>query len=182
MRLSVTLMDGLPSFLVAMRHSISFASIAVALSCFAQGLSAQLSIPNLGSAGLSFSVSSGSNDNYFLRDNATSAQLLLTSGNASATQPRRLVVALPAGNTGALTYFIPQVNSSDWKDFDVSVIKGTFTSTTEEFNNSGIQADLSFIGNASLGVTIIGAVRAMRGAVCFKFVNIMRLTLNGRLR
>lgn len=113
------------------------------------------------SIGLSFQVSSGGNYNYFLRDNITSAQLLLT--NDSSAGPSgfyRLVAALPAGNTGALVYFLPSVANTT---FSVDLVNGTLNSTTDEYNNTGIQADLTFSGGARLGVTIIGAVRAMRG-------------------
>ena len=107
---------------------------------------------------LSFRVVSGGNDNYFLRDNLTSAQLLLTSANSTSV-PRRLVVALPAGNSGALTYFLPANAAS----LNVSLVEGSLKSATADYFNVGVQADLAFDGNATLGVTIIGAVRAMRG-------------------
>lgn len=119
---------------------------------------------------LSFQVLSGGNDNYFLRDNVTSAQLLLTSAN-NTSPVRRLVFALPAGNSGGLVYFLPLPDNSTTGDvtingnstLGISVVNGTFTSTTDKFNNSGAQVELAFSGNATLGVTIIGAVRAMRG-------------------
>ena len=115
---------------------------------------------------LSFRVVSGGNDNYFLRDNLTSAQLLLTSANSTSV-PRRLVVALPAGNSGALTYFLP-ANASGGANgtstsLGVSLVEGSLKSATADYFNVGVQADLVFDGNATLGVTIIGAVRAMRG-------------------
>lgn len=108
---------------------------------------------------LSFQVTSGDNDNFFLRDSTTTAQLLLTKGNSSS-ELRRLVVALPAGNSGALTYFIPQNNT---EQLSITLEDGTFRSRTDDFDNVGIQANLNFSGNSSIGVTIIGAVRAMRG-------------------
>lgn len=113
-------------------------------------------------AQLSFRVSSGGNDNFFLRDNVTSAQLLLTSHN-STSPLRRLVVALPAGNSGALAYFLPLDSSEICSSLAVRLVNGSFQTVTREFNNAGVQADLSIDGNATLGVTIIGAVRAMRG-------------------
>jgi hypothetical protein len=108
-----------------------------------------------------FHVISGSNDNYFYRDNVTSAQLLLTNAQAaSANTTRRLVVALPAGNNGALVYFLPKNES---QLLNVQLVNGSLTSTAADNANSGLQADLAFSGDATLGVTIIGAVRAMRG-------------------
>ena len=110
---------------------------------------------------LSFKVTSGDNDNYFLRDNLTSAQLLLTSPN-STTSARRLVVALPAGNSGALAYFLPS-NPAANSTLGIDLVEGSLKSTTTDYFNVGVQADLTFDGNATLGVTILGAVRAMRG-------------------
>ncbi|KAI9066083.1 hypothetical protein FKP32DRAFT_1610261 [Trametes sanguinea] len=112
-------------------------------------------------ASLSFKVVSGGNDNYFLRDNLTSAQLLLTSPN-STSAARRLVVALPAGNSGALTYLLPKDAGAA---LNVTVVEGSVRSATADYFNVGVQADLRFDGNATLGVTIIGAVRAMRDYV-----------------
>jgi hypothetical protein len=136
-----------------------------ALSLAPLAANAQESGANNNSA-LFFQVTSGGNDNFFLRDNVTSAQVLLTSANNTATIPRRLVVALPAGNSGALTYFLPlnsdNITAND-TSLSVTLVNGTLQSTAQEFNNTGVQADLAFSSNATLGVTIIGAVRAMRG-------------------
>jgi hypothetical protein len=114
-------------------------------------------------APVSFQITSGGNDNFFYRDNLTSAQILLTIPNNSDLGFSRLVSALPAGNSGALVYFLPKPDGDEQK-LVVSLVNGTLTSTTDDFNNSGIQADLSLSRNATLGVTIVGAVRAMRGA------------------
>ncbi|KAI9001558.1 hypothetical protein BD414DRAFT_453177 [Trametes punicea] len=118
-------------------------------------------------ASLAFKVVSGGNDNYFLRDNLTSSQLLLTSSN-STSPLRRLVVALPAGNSGALTYFLPKDAGSSGNSteaLNVTLVEGSFKSATADYSNVGVQADLNFDRNATLGVTIIGAVRAMRDYV-----------------
>lgn len=158
------------------RRVLTFCSLFYAAS-FVSWVGAQTSNESL----LSFQVSSGGNDNYFLRDSVTSAQLLLTSANNTSTDVRRFVMALPAGNSGALVYFLPLPNPGGSSNvtqnttstgntttagnltFAFSLVNGTFTSTTDDFNNTGAQAEISFTGNATLGVTIIGAVRAMRG-------------------
>lgn len=124
-------------------------------------LQARASAVRSGPPALDFHVSSGGNDNYFLRDDVTSGQILLTSANNTSTL-RRLVVALPAGNNGALTYFLPLTNTNT-SPLSVTLVNGTIKSTTDEFNNAGIQADLLFGASATLGVTIVGAVRALRG-------------------
>ncbi|KAF8911624.1 hypothetical protein CPB84DRAFT_1912879 [Gymnopilus junonius] len=96
----------------------------------------------------SFHVTSGSNENYFFRDNITTGQLLLTSTSASASITRRLVVALPAGNNGALV-------TGQWNDEEHS---GT---RWEQRHRGGFDFQCQYY----VGVTIVGAVRAMRDYV-----------------
>lgn len=139
---------------------LRLATILYGLTCLASS-SAGYDNLNAASDQLSFSVSTGGNDNFFLRDNVTSGQLLLTSSANTSESFSRLVVALPAGNTGALSYFLP-LNSST---FSVNLVNGSLATTARTYNNTGLQADLNFTGNATLGVTIVGAVRAMRGKI-----------------
>ncbi|KAI0329281.1 hypothetical protein GY45DRAFT_1416531 [Cubamyces sp. BRFM 1775] len=144
------------------------------VSALLYGSAAFAQIVGSQNASLAFKVVSGGNDNYFLRDNLTSAQLLLTSANSTSTAGR-LVVALPAGNTGALTYFLPKSevaisqgdsgNNTTVGALNVTLVDGSFKSATTDYFNVGVQADLSFDANATLGVTIVGAVRAMRDYV-----------------
>ncbi|KAH9902577.1 hypothetical protein C8Q73DRAFT_670858 [Cubamyces lactineus] len=155
-----------------MRLLVSASSIVSALLLYASATSAQ--IVGQQNASLAFKVVSGGNDNYFLRDNLTSAQLLLTSAN-NTSAVRRLVVALPAGNTGALTYFLPKPDANAGQDvsgnsstagaLNVTLVDGSFKSATTDYFSVGVQADLNFDANATLGVTIVGAVRAMRDYV-----------------
>ena len=121
------------------------------------GLFARVSAQNA-SDSLAFSVLSGGNSNYFRRDNTTAAQLVL-SGNASAVQ--RLVVALPAGNSGALAYFL--ANGSD--TLNVDLVESSLSTTRQAFGMVGIRGTLAFSSNATLGVTILGATRAVRDYV-----------------
>lgn len=143
------------------------------LSLFALAGTAAAQIVGEPNATLAFHVASGENDNYFLRDGRTSGQLVLTSANNTSAAPRRLVVALPAGNSGALAYFLPKDastdagasggNSTSPTALGVTLVEGSLKSATADYFNIGVQADLAFDRNATLGVTIIGAVRAMRG-------------------
>ena len=132
---------------------------------------------------LAFKVTSGENDNYFLRDNLTSAQLLVTTSNSTASS-RRLVIALPAGNSGVLAYFHPSESNNN-SVFGVGVAEGSFQSVMADFSNVGVRVDLNFSGNATLGTTIIGAVRAMRGELrsdqytYLITLNILRCRLHG---
>jgi hypothetical protein len=112
---------------------------------------------------LSFHVASGGNGNYFLRDNVTSAQMLITSANVTGLV-RRPVIAFPAGNSGALGYFLPMSsNTTSGPPMTVTAVDRTFKSITAEYSNVGVEVQLAFNRNATVGVTIIGAVRALRG-------------------
>ncbi|KZT43842.1 hypothetical protein SISSUDRAFT_1057376 [Sistotremastrum suecicum HHB10207 ss-3] len=110
---------------------------------------------------LDFQVQSGGNTNYFFRDDIAAAQILFPNATADSG-PQRFVAALPAGNSGALVYFIPRNASTS---LSVQAVNRSFTSTVQAFNNTGISGQMSFDNNASMGVAIIGAVRAMRDYV-----------------
>jgi hypothetical protein len=58
---------------------------------------------------LRFTVSEGRNLNYFIRDGATAAHLVLRSG-----QNLRILVAFPAGNSGSGVWFEPLAAPADW--------------------------------------------------------------------
>ncbi|KAL5531944.1 hypothetical protein ACEPAF_5507 [Sanghuangporus sanghuang] len=72
---------------------------------------------------------------------------------------------MPAGNSGALAYFLSLDNSTSGSNLTVTLQNNTQQITTDDFDNVGIQANLNFTGNATLGVTVAGAVRAMRDYV-----------------
>jgi hypothetical protein len=116
------------------------------------GLS-QVSDPNI-----NLHLSSGGNDNYLWRSNVTAAQVLLTSPSVP-DRLQRFVVGMPAGNSGTLSYFLPLKNNVT---LSVQLLNGTLSDAVTDFDNVGVQGSLSFSADASLGVTIIGAVRAMR--------------------
>lgn len=107
---------------------------------------------------LNLHISTGGFDNYLWRSNITAAQVLLTSPDASDSL-QRFVVAMPAGNSGTLAYFLPH---NPTQILSVQLVNGTLQDATGDFNNVGVQGQLSFNADAGLGVTIIGAVRAMR--------------------
>ncbi len=71
-------------------------------------------------------------------------------------------MALPAGNAGALAYFLPADTSGNGT-LGVHLVEGSLRSATADYFNVGVQAELAFDANATLGATIVGAVRAMRG-------------------
>jgi len=72
---------------------------------------------------LSFQVSSGGNDNYFLRDNITSAQMLLTSANN--TKPcASFGIRLACRQLGGLVSFYPLANNATANaKLGISVVK-----------------------------------------------------------
>jgi len=107
---------------------------------------------------LNLHLTSGGFENYLWGSNVTAAQVLLTSSNVT-DRLQRLVVAMPAGNSGTLSYFLPV---DETKQLSVELVNGSLQDAIAPFNNVGVQGKLSFNTNASLGVTIIGAVRAMR--------------------
>lgn len=117
--------------------------------------------PASSNSDLNLHISTGGFDNYFWRSNTTAAQVLLTSPNASDSL-QRFVVAMPAGNSGTLAYFLP---SDPVQNLSVQLVDGALQDANGNFNNVGVQGQLSFNADASLGVTIIGAVRAMRDYV-----------------
>ncbi|KIJ27555.1 hypothetical protein M422DRAFT_271225 [Sphaerobolus stellatus SS14] len=110
---------------------------------------------------LNLHLTSGGFENYLWRSNITAAQILLTSSNVT-DRLQRFVVAMPAGNSGALSYFLPV---DETQELSVQLVNGTLQDAVAPFNNVGVQGKLSFNADASLGVTIIGAVRAMRDYV-----------------
>lgn len=112
---------------------------------------------------INFSIFSGANLNYFIRDNTTAATLLLTARNASAPgKPQRMVVGMPAGNSGALSYFIPADNSTQ---LVLELVEGSLQTVAADNNHTGLAGAFTMNANATLGVTIIGSLRAVRDYV-----------------
>ncbi|KAF8512552.1 hypothetical protein BU17DRAFT_54049 [Hysterangium stoloniferum] len=120
-----------------------------------------LVLAQVSDANLNLHLTSGGYDNYLWRSNITAAQVLLTSPNVT-DRPQRFVVGMPAGNSGALSYFLPVEGD---KTLSVQLLNGTLEDAVGDFDNVGVQGGLSFSSDAILGVTIIGAVRAMRDYV-----------------
>lgn len=107
-------------------------------------------------------------DNYAYRDDFIAAQMVI-SANASSSKPSRLIVAFPQGNTGFATYFIPTNGASSTPLQVVPDIESlssvTFPSgspSSNATNQTGIECDLSFNSDMSLGVTLIGSIRTVR--------------------
>jgi hypothetical protein len=107
---------------------------------------------------LDLHLTSGGYDNYLWRSNITAVQVLFTSSNVT-DRLQRFVAAMPAGNSGALSYFLP-LNSSE--RLSVQLVNNSLQDAISGFNNVGVQGHMSFSTDATMGVTILGDVRAMR--------------------
>jgi hypothetical protein len=111
-------------------------------------------------------------DNYFYSDCNTDAQVVITSplqdSNLTIIGPR-LIVAWPAGNSGACAFFQPQngVNGS----LGISLISSTvgtnlssvyIPSSESQYPSVGVKGSLRFNSSAVLAVSILGSVRTIR--------------------
>lgn len=111
-------------------------------------------------------------ENYFFSDCNTAAQVVITSpepqSNLSIISPR-LIVAWPAGNSGACAFFEPQngVNGSLAISLVPSPIGTNLSSVLIPISDSqdpsvGVQGVLRFNSSARLTVPILGSVRNIR--------------------
>ena len=128
------------------------------LGCFSALFLSPFGVASQTSDILNLHLTSGGYENHFWRSNITAVQVLFTSPNVS-DRPQRFVAAMPAGNSGALSYFLP-LNSSE--QLSVQLVNNSLQDATGSFNNAGVQGRMTFSTDATLGVTILGAVRAMR--------------------
>lgn len=126
---------------------------------------------------VSLNLTSGPYDNYLCRSNLTAAQVLLTNTTAAnppdnSTKPilNRFVVALPAGNSGSVAYFLPYTVGSNATKQPASVGQGLTVTLGEagikgaygEYNQSGVTGELVFSQSATLGTTLLGSIRTVR--------------------
>ena len=106
---------------------------------------------------LRFNLTSGSYDNYFIRSNLTAAQVLLT--NTSATELNRFLVAFPAGNSGAVSYFLPLEEQAS---LNVTLGQDGIRTAYGPNDLRGVAGELLFSNNATLGTTLLGSIRTVR--------------------
>jgi hypothetical protein len=111
-------------------------------------------------------------DNYFYSDCNVEAQVVITSplpkSNLSIIGPR-LVVAWPAGNSGACAFFEPEngVNGSLAINLIPSAIGTNLTpvyipASDSSYPSVGVKGGLRFNSSARLTVSILGSVRTIR--------------------
>ncbi|SPO19869.1 uncharacterized protein UTRI_10007 [Ustilago trichophora] len=126
---------------------------------------------------ISLNLTSGPYDNYFYRSNLTTAQVLLT--NTTAANPpdnstkatlNRFLVALPAGNSGSVAYFLPYNNASSNASASFSAGQGLTVTLGEagikgaygDNGQHGVTGELVFSQSATLGTTLLGSIRTVR--------------------
>ncbi|EPQ27349.1 uncharacterized protein PFL1_05270 [Pseudozyma flocculosa PF-1] len=150
----------------------------------------ELSPPRPDQIDLRFNLTSGGYDNYFIRSNLTSAQLLVTNATAVTQddQLNRFLVAFPAGNSGAVVYFLPLddghgadasgSNSStdgnatataaagaDKQPLTVTLVPDSLRTAYGPNDLRGVAGSLELSTNATLGTTLLGSVRTLRDYV-----------------
>lgn len=125
---------------------------------------------------LQLNLTSGPYDNYLIRSNLTAAQVLLTNTTATESgQLNRFLVALPAGNSGSVAYFLPLSNatnstgssnttSASTNSASLTVTLGENGLKTAHGPNGlhGVTGELVFSESARLGTTLLGSVRTLR--------------------
>ncbi|PWN51215.1 hypothetical protein IE53DRAFT_301358, partial [Violaceomyces palustris] len=133
---------------------------------------------------LKFNLTSGPYDNYFIRTNETSAQVLLTNPSAlsvganqtqsgSSSTLNRFLVALTAGNSGSVTYFLPLLEGGTeggQGDDSLSVTldpKGLDVYTPEGDQDllRGVTGTLVVSSNSTIGTNVLGSIRTVRDYV-----------------
>lgn len=131
--------------------------------------------PACGESASTLSLSDPPYENYFYSDCNVAAQAVVTSplpeSNVSTISPR-LVVAWPAGNSGACAFFAPKngvngtlaielVNSTIGKP-----LAPVYNASSKGGNPSvGIQGVISFNSSAVLSLPILGSIRTIRDFV-----------------
>ncbi|KAI4678823.1 hypothetical protein J4E81_010551 [Alternaria sp. BMP 2799] len=107
----------------------------------------------------------GPQKNYLYSDCHTSAHVIVTTprpdSNTSVVKPR-LIVAWPAGNSGAMAYFAPE---SGQGSLNISLEESGSGETVEALNASdrvGVSASINFNTTARLTQPILGSIRAIR--------------------
>ena len=107
----------------------------------------------------------GPQKNYLYSDCHTSAHVIVTTprpdSNTSVVKPR-LIVAWPAGNSGAMAYFAPE---SGQGSLNISLEESGNGETVQPLNASdrvGVSASINFNTTARLTQPILGSIRAIR--------------------
>lgn len=112
-------------------------------------------------------LSDSPHDNYFYSDCHTSAHVIVTSpqpgSNLDIVKPR-LLVAWPAGNSGALALFAPESGQQGTLAISLqkSTTSGQWLDPINESSRVGVSGSIKFNDTARLTVPILGSIRAIR--------------------
>ncbi|GMK59993.1 hypothetical protein CspeluHIS016_0902100 [Cutaneotrichosporon spelunceum] len=110
-----------------------------------------------GSSALNFGpIRFAGHANWIFRDDTTAAQVVISA--TASTSPVRFITAFPAGNTGSLAYFQPLSGT-------LGVMLNSVSSVSHNDGQRGVSGELSFSGDARLGLTVLGSVRSLREVV-----------------
>ena len=110
-------------------------------------------------AGLRFAISEGQSENYFIRQNGVSAHL-----NLSTNPLPRLVVAFPAGNSGAALFFRKVTGGPVWGS--VTRLETIERKDAKGRTLYGIQADIDVeVESIAIADADVGSIRFLRKAV-----------------
>lgn len=106
-------------------------------------------------------------DNYFYSDCHSSSHVIVTTPRPGSDLTRiqpRLLIAWPAGNSGALALFAPEsgVNGSLAIRLENSTRNGEALNPVSESDRVGISGSINFNDTARLTVPILGSIRAIR--------------------
>jgi len=153
---------------------LPFASLLLALGACTQPGDDRAEAPN---TGLRFSVSEGQSENHFIRQDGISGHLNLR------THPTpRLIVAFPAGNSGAALFFEKAVDDPVWGPVtDIQTFQHQDAAGRTLY---GMQADITIEAEELLlKEADVGSVRFLRKAVNYSRLpprGMPELTVDGR--
>lgn len=99
-------------------------------------------------------------ENYFYRDSITSAQVLVTSLSASLKIPTRLLIAFPAGNSGAAIY----LNPTSAPRLIISLV-GNVVFSYKDGKQVGITGQISLDSRGYIDFAMLGSIRGIRNYV-----------------
>jgi hypothetical protein len=106
-------------------------------------------------------------NNYVLRDENTSAQIVLSqcvllqasklqadNHRTNSTSTTRLITAFPNGNTGALVYLLPYGATDENHTVAASLLPEELSSVAGDYNQTGVTGQITLDTDTQFGVTL----------------------------
>lgn len=97
-------------------------------------------------------------ENYFFRDQTTSAQIVLTSSSAPSKIQPRFLVAFPAGDSGVAVFLRP--TAGQIVKIKLDLVDGSLQSLTG--GNIGVRGQFQLNEDSSVGNIVMGSARTIR--------------------